>query len=165
MGGAGSIILSRRCYGLICTLSSGIALRGQPTDSRACAPHPDSAAREAPGRGGRAWPGRAADRRRRAAAALAGEAASGSCWRTIRRCWCTRRRRCAGSGWRRGPASTCSSCSPSCCPARPVPPTPRGLAAALDLPLPDGLEQAAALLPEIAETLLRHLAQGARACR
>src|SRR4051794_24292389 len=48
-------------------------------------------------------------------------------------------------------------------PARPVPPTPRGLAAALDLPLPNSLEAAAALLPEIAEALLMRLAQAAQA--
>src|SRR3954469_7007895 len=47
-------------------------------------------------------------------------------------------------------------------PARPVPPTPRGLAAALDLPLPNSMEAAAALLPEIAEALLSRLAQAAR---
>jgi len=45
-------------------------------------------------------------------------------------------------------------------PARPVPPTPRGLAFALDLDLPDSMEAAAALLPDIAATLLRHLAAG-----
>lgn len=43
-------------------------------------------------------------------------------------------------------------------PARPVPPTPRGLALALDLPPPEGLEAAAALLPAIATALLRRLA-------
>lgn len=42
-------------------------------------------------------------------------------------------------------------------PARPVTPTPRGLAFALDLPAPAGLEEAAALLPRIAEALLHHL--------
>ena len=45
-------------------------------------------------------------------------------------------------------------------PARPVAPTPRGLAFALDLSLPSGLEDAAALLPDIAAALLRHLAAG-----
>src|SRR5881628_3432656 len=48
-------------------------------------------------------------------------------------------------------------------PARPVPPTPRGLAAALELPLPSSLEAAAALLPEAAEALLTRLAHGAAA--
>lgn len=43
-------------------------------------------------------------------------------------------------------------------PARPVTPTPRGLALALDLDPPDGLEDAAALLPEAARALLHHLA-------
>jgi ATP-dependent DNA helicase DinG len=47
-------------------------------------------------------------------------------------------------------------------PARPLPPTPRGLAAALELPLPNSMEAAAALLPEIAEALLSRLAQAAR---
>ncbi|HYZ63691.1 MAG TPA: ATP-dependent DNA helicase, partial [Acetobacteraceae bacterium] len=46
-------------------------------------------------------------------------------------------------------------------PARPVPPTPAGLAAALDLPCPHSLEDAAAALPEIAEALLTRLAAGA----
>src|SRR4051794_8507281 len=46
-------------------------------------------------------------------------------------------------------------------PARPVPPTPRGLAGALDLPPPASMEAAAALLPELAETLLLRLAQAA----
>ncbi len=46
-------------------------------------------------------------------------------------------------------------------PARPAAPTPRGLALALDLPPPADMEAAAAILPEIAETLLRHLAQAA----
>ncbi len=46
-------------------------------------------------------------------------------------------------------------------PAHPVPPTPRGLAQALDLPPPDTLEGAAALLPQIAETLLARLAAAA----
>ncbi len=46
-------------------------------------------------------------------------------------------------------------------PARPVPPTPRGLAWALDLPPPDGLEDAAALLPQLAEAMLGHLAAAA----
>jgi len=45
-------------------------------------------------------------------------------------------------------------------PARPVPPTPRGLAFALDLDPPAGMEDAAALLPDIAAILLRHLAAG-----
>ena len=45
-------------------------------------------------------------------------------------------------------------------PARIVTPTPRGLALALDLPLPDTLEAAAALLPDLAETLLAQLAAG-----
>ena len=46
-------------------------------------------------------------------------------------------------------------------PARAAPPTPGGLAAALDLPAPHTLEDAAALLPEIAEALLRRLAAAA----
>ena len=46
-------------------------------------------------------------------------------------------------------------------PARPVAPTPRGLAITLDLPPPDTLEDAAALLPRIAETLLARLAAAA----
>jgi ATP-dependent DNA helicase DinG len=45
-----------------------------------------------------------------------------------------------------------------CRPAEPCAPTPRGLALALDLPLPKDDEAAAALLPEIATSLLRHLA-------
>ena len=45
-------------------------------------------------------------------------------------------------------------------PARPVPPTPRGLALALDLDPPATAEDAAALLPAIAAALLRHLARG-----
>ena len=46
-------------------------------------------------------------------------------------------------------------------PARPAAPTPRGLALALGLDPPAGAEDAAALLPEIALVLLRHLAAGA----
>ena len=46
-------------------------------------------------------------------------------------------------------------------PAHPVPPTPRGLAFALDLPPPHGFEDAAALLPQIAEALLTHLRHAA----
>ena len=42
-------------------------------------------------------------------------------------------------------------------PAKPVPPTPRGLALALDLPPPKSLEDAAATLHDIADTLLNHL--------
>ena len=45
-------------------------------------------------------------------------------------------------------------------PARPVTPTPRGLAFALDLEPPGSMEDAAALLPDIAAALLRHLAAG-----
>ena len=45
-------------------------------------------------------------------------------------------------------------------PAVPVAPTPRGLALALDLPPPSGLEDAAALLPGIAEALLHRLEAG-----
>ncbi|MGI4953271.1 MAG: hypothetical protein ACRYGM_15825, partial [Janthinobacterium lividum] len=45
-------------------------------------------------------------------------------------------------------------------PAHPVTPTPRGLALALDLPPPASIEDAAALLPRIAETLLARLAAG-----
>jgi len=50
-----------------------------------------------------------------------------------------------------------------CMPARPAAPTPRGLALALDLALPADDEAAAALLPEIATVLLRHLAAGRNA--
>ena len=46
-------------------------------------------------------------------------------------------------------------------PAHPVAPTPRGLAYALDLDPPATLEDAAALLPAIAEALLSHLAASA----
>jgi ATP-dependent DNA helicase DinG len=42
-------------------------------------------------------------------------------------------------------------------PARPVPPTPRGLALALDLPPPGSMEDAVGLLPTIAEALLSRL--------
>jgi ATP-dependent DNA helicase DinG len=48
-------------------------------------------------------------------------------------------------------------------PARPAAPTPRGLALALDLPPPETEEAAAALLPEMATHLLRHLAAGRHA--
>jgi len=48
-------------------------------------------------------------------------------------------------------------------PAQSAPPTPRGLALVLDLPLPEDDEAAAALLPEIASRLLRALADEARA--
>ncbi len=47
-------------------------------------------------------------------------------------------------------------------PARFCLPTPRGLAEALDLPEPNSLEDAAALLPRAADRLLRHLAAPAR---
>ncbi len=47
-----------------------------------------------------------------------------------------------------------------CRPAESCAPTPRGLALALDLPQPRDEAAAAALLPEIATTLLRHLADG-----
>lgn len=50
-----------------------------------------------------------------------------------------------------------------CLPARPAAPTPRGLALALDLALPGDDEAAAALLPEMATILLRHLAAGRHA--
>ena len=43
-------------------------------------------------------------------------------------------------------------------PARPAPPTPAGLAAALDLKIPRTIEDAAAALPDIADELLRRLA-------
>ncbi len=46
-------------------------------------------------------------------------------------------------------------------PARPVPPTPAGLAAALDLRVPRTMEDAAAALPDIAAELLRRLAAAA----
>ena len=45
-------------------------------------------------------------------------------------------------------------------PARGVPPTPRGLALALDLAPPDGLEDAAACLADIADALLHRLHEG-----
>ncbi|CAH0257956.1 ATP-dependent DNA helicase [Roseomonas sp. CECT 9278] len=45
-----------------------------------------------------------------------------------------------------------------CRPAEPCAPTPRGLALALDLPQPATDEAAAALLPDMATALLRHLA-------
>ncbi len=45
-------------------------------------------------------------------------------------------------------------------PASPAAPTPRGLALALDMPPPTDMEDAAALLPAIAETLLARLAAG-----
>jgi len=45
-------------------------------------------------------------------------------------------------------------------PAHPVAPTPRGLAFALDLDPPGSMEDAAALLPDIAATLLRRLTAG-----
>ena len=44
-------------------------------------------------------------------------------------------------------------------PARPVTPTPRGMALALDLDPPITTEDAAALLPDIAAALLRHLSR------
>ncbi|KAA2215234.1 ATP-dependent DNA helicase [Pseudoroseomonas oryzae] len=50
-----------------------------------------------------------------------------------------------------------------CLPAQPAPPTPRGLALALDLPPPADAESAAALLPEIATELLRRLARARQA--
>jgi ATP-dependent DNA helicase DinG len=46
-------------------------------------------------------------------------------------------------------------------PGRPAPPTPRGLALALDLAPPESLDDAAGLLPLIAETLLARLHAGA----
>jgi ATP-dependent DNA helicase DinG len=45
-----------------------------------------------------------------------------------------------------------------CLPARTVPPSPRGLAAALGLPVPAAAEEEAALLPDLAARLLRILA-------
>jgi ATP-dependent DNA helicase DinG len=50
-----------------------------------------------------------------------------------------------------------------CRPAHPAAPTPRGLAIALDRDPPADDEAAAALLPEIATALLRHLAAGRNA--
>ncbi|MDN3565833.1 ATP-dependent DNA helicase [Paeniroseomonas aquatica] len=47
-----------------------------------------------------------------------------------------------------------------CMPGRPAAPTPRGLAMALDLPSPADDSAAAALLPEMATIMLRHLAAG-----
>lgn len=47
-----------------------------------------------------------------------------------------------------------------CRPAHPAAPTPRGLAIALDRDPPEDDEAAAALLPELATDLLRHLAAG-----
>lgn len=52
-----------------------------------------------------------------------------------------------------------------CRPAESCAPTPRGLALALDLPQPKDDEAAAALLPEIATHLLRHLAETREAPR
>ena len=52
-----------------------------------------------------------------------------------------------------------------CRPAEPCAPTPRGLALALDLAQPKDEEAAAALLPEIATRLLRHLADTREAAR
>ena len=45
-------------------------------------------------------------------------------------------------------------------PARPVAPTPRGMALALDLPPPTGMEAACLLLPDLVRTLLARLAAG-----
>lgn len=50
-----------------------------------------------------------------------------------------------------------------CLPAQPAPPTPRGLALALEMPPPADAESAAALLPEIATELLRRLARARNA--
>ena len=63
-------------------------------------------------------------------------------------------------GLRPGPAFDLLELFAFVLPARPVAPTPRGLALALDLPPPTGLEAACALLPEIAATLLHRLAAG-----
>ena len=61
-------------------------------------------------------------------------------------------------GLRRGPAFDLLELFAFVLPARPVVPTPRGLALALDLPAPANAEAGAALLPDIAARLLRHLA-------
>ena len=50
-----------------------------------------------------------------------------------------------------------------CLPARPAAPTPRGLAIALDMEPPRDDAAAAALLPEMATAMLRHLAAARRA--
>ncbi len=50
-----------------------------------------------------------------------------------------------------------------CMPARPAAPTPRGLAMALDRDAPEDEESLAALLPELATVMLRHLAAGRNA--
>jgi len=64
-------------------------------------------------------------------------------------------------GMRPGPAFDLLDLFAFVHPARTAAPTPRGLALALDLEdLPSGLEQEAALLPELAAVLLHHLAQG-----
>jgi ATP-dependent DNA helicase DinG len=47
-----------------------------------------------------------------------------------------------------------------CLPARAVAPTPRGMALALDLPPPTGMEAACLALPDLARTLLARLAAG-----
>ena len=60
-------------------------------------------------------------------------------------------------GLRPGPAFDLLELFAFVLPAHTVAPTPRGLALALDLPPPTGLEDAASLLPEIAETLLTRL--------
>jgi ATP-dependent DNA helicase DinG len=52
-----------------------------------------------------------------------------------------------------------------CRPAEPCVPTPRGLASALDLEAPRGIDSAAALLPQAATVLLRGLAMGRGAPR
>ncbi len=77
-----------------------------------------------------------------------------------RRCWCMRRRRCGASGSTPGPAYDLLELFAFVLPARPAPPTPRGLALALDLAMPagGGPEADAALLPELAAALLRRLA-------
>jgi ATP-dependent DNA helicase DinG len=64
-------------------------------------------------------------------------------------------------GLRPGPAFDLLDLFAFVLPARTAAPTPRGLALALDLDvLPTGLEEEAALLPDLAATLLNRLAQG-----
>ena len=82
---------------------------------------------------GGARPRRDPDRRRRAAAACPADEAAATCGRWTRRCWCMRRRRCAGSGCARMPCLDLLELFAFVLPARAAAPTPRGLALALDL--------------------------------
>jgi ATP-dependent DNA helicase DinG len=74
----------------------------------------------------------------------------------------------APATWRRLGISPLPACDllelfAFCRPAHPAAPTPRGLAIALDRDAPEDDEGAAALLPELATDLLRHLAAGRNA--